>query len=198
MIKKVSIIKLCVVMMIGSITNQIYGQKKDKKMKLMTVNYEMTVDVTLKQAWEVLASYGNVGTFHSSLKSSKSINGSANNAELGCDRECIIPNGKKDIIVKEKIIDIAEGEYYTYNIYDWENFPIKKMFITYGVKTNSLGETIIYQNSEYRLKPRFLTWPMKGKMRKGAREALMSYKHYMETGHQKVDIKLLKQKYKDS
>ncbi|WP_298535753.1 SRPBCC family protein [uncultured Algibacter sp.] len=162
----------------------------------MKVNYEMPVDVTSEQAWSVLSSYGNVGSFHSSLKSSKSIKGSDNEAELGCYRECIIPNGKKDILVREKITEFSEGQYYTYDVYEWENFPLKKMSITYGVKKNSNGETIIYQNSEYRLKPRFLTWPMKGKMRSGARESLMAYKHYMETGEKKINLEVLKKNYK--
>lgn len=196
MIKRVLVIKLLALMIAGFTVNPVNAQKKDKEMKLMKISYELPVSVSTEKAWEVLSNYGDVGSFHSSLISSKSINGSKNNAELNCYRECIIPNGKKEVMVKEKITEIKDGQYYTYDVYDWDNFPLKKMFITYGVKTNSAGKTVIYQNSEYRLKPRFLTWPMKGKMRSGARESLLAYKHYMETGEKKVDIKILKEKYK--
>ncbi|AUP80858.1 hypothetical protein C1H87_19950 [Flavivirga eckloniae] len=85
-------------------------------------------------------------------------------------------------MVKEKIINIKDGEYYIYDVYDWEDFPLKKMNNTFGVKVNAQGKTTIYQITEYRLKPRFLTWIMKGEMRSQARTALISYKHYMETG----------------
>ena len=198
MIKSVTIIQAFLMVVVGFNTNQTHGQQKHKTMKLMQVNYELVVNVTPEKAWNVLANYGNVGSFHSSLKSSKSINGSNNKAKMDCERECIIPNGKKEIMVREKITEIIEGQYYTYDVYEWKNFPLKKMFITYGVKTNNEGETVIYQNSEYRLNPRFLTWPMKGKLRNGARESLIAYKHYMETGEKKVDNKILKKKYKTS
>ena len=71
-------------------------------MKLSKVQYEMVVNTSPQKAWEALASYGNVAEFHPQLESSRTLNGSDSKAALGCDRECIIPNGKKKIIVKEK------------------------------------------------------------------------------------------------
>ena len=70
------------------------------------------------------------------------------------------------------------------------------MHNTFEVKVNSDGKTIIYQTTKYRLKPRFLTWLMKGKLRKVSRETLIAYKHYMETGEKNVNFKILKKKYK--
>lgn len=184
--------------MIGFNPSPTFGQQKNKKMKLMQIEYELVVDVTPEKAWTVLANYGNVASYHSGLISSHALNGSSNEAVLGCDRQCVIPNGKKEIVVREKIIEIVDGQYYTYEVYDWENFPLKKMINTFGVKTNSQGQTVIYQNTEYRLKPRILTWLMKGKLRKGSRENLLGYKHYMETNEKNVAIKILKEKYKNS
>jgi hypothetical protein len=164
-------------------------------MKLSTVKYEMIVDVDSQTAWDALANFGDVGSHHPQVKRSKPLNGSKNEALLGSDRECIIIDGKKEIMVREKIIDFVASEYYTYEVYDWKNFPLKKMTITFGVKKNSQGKTVIYQKTDFRLKPGFLTYIMKGKLRNGAREGLLGYKHFLETGEQKTDIKVLRKKY---
>lgn len=182
----------------GMQINQLFAQtKKDKQMKLTKVEYEMVVNVTPQKAWEVLADYGNVAGFHSQLESSRSLNGSSSKAELGCDRECVIPDGKKKIVVKEKIYEFVEGQYYTYDVYEWTNFPLNAMHNTFGVKTNSEGKTVIYQITNYRLKPGFLTGFMKGKIRSSARTSLLGYKHYMETGEKNADPKIIKAKYKN-
>lgn len=165
-------------------------------MKLTTVQYEMVVNTTPQRAWDVLANYGDVASFHPQLESSTSLNGSSIKAELGCDRECVIPDGKRRITVREKIIDFVEGEYYTYDVYFWKNFPLNKSHNTFGVKKNQEGKTIIYSKIDFRLKPGFLTYLMKGKVRSSARESLLGYKHYLETGEKKANMKVLKEKYK--
>lgn len=165
-------------------------------MKLTEVNYEMPVNVTAEKAWEVLASYGDVGDFHTGIKSSEALNGSPTYAEKGADRICVIPNGKKNIIIREKITDINFGNEYTYNVYDWENFPLARMHNTFGVRKNGSVNSIIYQRTLFRLKPGFLTAIMKGKLKSGARDTLIGYKHFMETGEPNVDMKILKKKYR--
>ncbi len=194
--KKIKI-QLFTLLLILTFSSQISARNSEKEIRLKIIEYEMVVNVAPEKAWEILASYGDVGTYHAGLNSSSSINGSPNEAEMDCERICYIPRTKrKEIMVKEKIIAIKEGEYYTYDVYEWENFPIKKMHNTFGVKTNDKGETVIYQITNFRMKPGFLTGLMKGRLRKGAREALISYKHYMETGEKRVALKELKKTYK--
>ena len=164
-------------------------------MKLTEVYYEMPVDVSPQEAWAVINRYGDVGDINGVLKSSKAVNGSANEGSMGADRMCVIPNGKKDILVWEKIIDFKEGSHLTYDVYQWENFPLNKMHNTFGVKVKG-GQTYIYQRSKYRLKPGFLSGIMKGKLRGGAREALTGFKHFLETGEARVDPKVLKKQYR--
>lgn len=189
---------LLLLLLMGVQTNQLYGQtKQNNQMKLKTVQYEMVVNVTPQQAWEVLADYGDVASFHPQLESSRSLNGSSSKAALGCDRECVIPNGKKKVVVKEKIYDFVEGQYYTYDVYEWKNFPLNAMHNTFGVKTNREGKTIIYQITDFRLKPAFLTGFMKGKIRSSARDSLLGYKHFMETGERNANIEVLRKKYKN-
>lgn len=188
--------KVLVLLSIVLVSHNVLGQENDMEIKLKTVLTEMEVDVTPEKAWEVLSAYGNVSDFHSIVTSSNAINGSHNEASLSCERICYIANGKRQVMVKERILEYKEGSHYKYNVYDWENFPIRKMNITYGVKVNTQNKTVIYQITDYRLKPGFLTGVMKGKMQKGAMESLMSYKHYMETGEKNVAIKVLKKQYK--
>ncbi len=164
-------------------------------MKLSDLYYEVEVNVPSQKAWEVLARYGDVGDFHPSLKSSRSLNGSPVTVAMGADRECTIPNGRKDIVVSEKVIDYKEGEKFTYDVYAWKNFPLRKMQNTFGVVVRA-GKTIIFQRSAYRLKPGFLTGLMKGKVRSGMREVLIAYKHILETGEEKPDLKLLRKRYR--
>lgn len=168
-----------------------------EEIKLKQITYEVIVNVTPEKAWEVLKSYGNVGSYHSSIQSSKSIGHSKNEASMGCERQCTIDNGKKDIVVKERIVEIKEGQYYKYDVYEWSNFPLKKLYNTFGVKKNEEGKTVIYQTTDYRLKPGFLTGLMGGKLKKGNRDALIAYKHYMETDEKNVNMDELKKKYKD-
>jgi len=166
-------------------------------MKLTEIYYEVTVNTSPQKAWEVLSSYGDVASFHTGVKSSQALNGSSTIAGPGADRECIIPNGRKDIVVHEKITDFREGESYTYDVYSWVNFPLSRMHNTFGVKRDNAGRTVIYQRTQFRLKPGFLTGIMKGKLRSGAREGLIAYKHFMETGERNADMKALKKKYKN-
>lgn len=190
-------INALLICLIGFNSIQTFSQQKQEKMKLATIHYEVEVNVTAYKAWEVLSSYGDVGSYHTGVVSSKSINGTSNTAQLGCDRICHLQDGKRKIMVKEKIIDFSKGNYYTYHVYDWDNFPLKKMLNTFGVKKNDKGKTVIYQTTEYRLKPRFLTGIMKRKLRKNAREALLFYKHYMETGEKNASADSVKNRYKN-
>ncbi|MCH7524879.1 MAG: SRPBCC family protein [Bacteroidetes bacterium] len=165
-------------------------------MKLTEVKYELIVDVSKDKAWGILSDYGNVGTFHAGVVSSKAINGTENIAKLGCDRECHLIDGKRKIMVQEKIIDFKDDAYYTYDVHTWKNFPLAKAHNTFGVEINNIGKTVIYQISRYRLKPSFLTWIMKGKMKSSLRDALIAYKHFMETGEKNSDMTVIKEKYK--
>ena len=158
----------------------------------------VVVDVSPEKAWEVLSSYGDVGSFIHGVKSSKSLNGSMNKAHMNCDRQCMIQNGKQEMTIKEKIIDISEGNYYTYDVYSFEGFPFKvdKFNITFGVDVNENGKTVVYQKVNYRLKSGLLTAMMKGQLKKGAGDTLLGYKHYMETGEKNVEAKILRKKYR--
>ncbi len=175
------------------------AQEDIEKYGLTTITEQVEVNSSPEHAWKILASYGDVGSFLQAIESSKSLNGSQNQASLGCDRQCdIASSGKKKQIIKEKIVEIENGNFYRYEVYDWVNLPIKKMFITFGVKQSTNGNTVIYQKSDYKLKNGLMTAMSKGKFRSNMRLTLLGYKHYMETGERNVDAKTLKKRYKNS
>ncbi len=150
--------------------------------RLTEIIYQVKVDATPEQVWEILQQYGNIASFHTGIASSNSEGNSPDKASLGCERACTIYDGKRKIDIKERVTEIKEGRYYRYEVYEWTNFPLKKMFNGFGVKLDSDGNTIMYQVTNYRLKPGFLTGMMKGKLKKGNRESLILYKHFIETG----------------
>lgn len=171
--------------------------KKDKQIKLTTIKSELIVNVSKEEAWKVINSYSNVGDFHSGVTSSKAINGSPVIGEMGCERQCYIQSGKKEFTVDEKIIEFKEGSHYKYEAHS-DDFPAKAFYNTFGVTVNTSGQTIIYVKSEYRLKPGFMTGLAKGKLTAGNEDALLFYKHFMETGEKNADAQMIKEKYQKS
>lgn len=188
-----NLLVLVALMGLGSLTAQ---AKNKKEIKLTTITEELVVNVSPEEAWEVINSFGNVGDYHSGIESSKPLNGSDIEGSVGCERQCFI-KGKKDILVDERIIEYVDGSHYKY----WaesEDFPAKAFYNTFGVKQNKMGQTVIYVITEYRLKPGIMTGLAKGNLRRGDQEALLYYKHYMETGEKNADPEKIKQRYTTS
>ncbi len=165
-----------------------------KEIKLKTIHNELIVDVSVKKAWDVINSYGDVGSYHSSIASSKPINGSEVEGSMGCERQCYIQSNKKDIYVDETIIEFVDESHYKYVAVS-EQFPAKAFYNTFGVKKNEQGKTVIFVTTEYRLKPGFMTGIAKGKLSKGNNDALLFYKHYMETGEKNGNPEEIREKY---
>ena len=185
------VMKIFLTLSIGIIASQSYGQQKKEKIKI--IEYETIVDVTPQKAWEVLADYVNVGEFHGGVQSSHIIGNTAQG--VGGDRFCQID---KKVSVKERITTWKEGEYYIYEVYEWENFPLKRMYNSFGVKVNSEGKTVIYSTINYRLTNWFMEMIAKGKLKKSARDGILWYKDYMETGVKNRSLKELRKKYKNA
>jgi hypothetical protein len=194
MIKIFAISTSALLMLFSNVFNTQQKEMKNKKLKKVTT--ELVVNVSPEKAWEVLSSFGDVGSYHSGIITSKSLNGSQNKAVLACERECVLSDGKKPIVVRERITEIKAGKYFTYQVYDAENFPLTEMFVTFGVRSNEKQQTVLYFENNFLLKPKFISGLMKGKIRKGGKDALTAYKHFMETGEKNVDMKKLKKMYK--
>ena len=158
-------------------------------MKLKNIHGEILINATPKRLWEVMTEYGDVSNFHAGVKESHHAEGSGNEASLGCERVCNIVDMGLKIVLKERIIDYVEGKSYQYEVYEWKNFPLRKMFFTFTIENNSQENTRLRIDIDYKAKPAFLTPLMVGKMRRLVKDVLLGYKHYTETGEKRTPIK---------
>lgn len=166
-------------------------------MKLKTIHEEMRIEVGAERMWEVISQYGDVSRFHAGVVESHKLQGSDNQASIGCERVCNIVDMGLHIQLKERIVDYVEGESYKYEVYEWKNFPIRKMLFGFKILQSNARHTVLGIEIEYKSKPALLTPLMAGKMHKLARDVLLGYKHYAETGEIRVPIKVLKARYKN-
>jgi hypothetical protein len=146
--------------------------------------------------WEILSQYGDVSGFHAGVVESHREEGNENAASLGCERVCNIVDMGLKITLKERIVDFVEGRSYRYDVYEWKNFPIRKMTFGFTILGGEPPCTTLAIDIDYEARPAFLTPLMAGKMRRLARNVLLGYKHYTETGERRVPIKALKARYK--
>jgi len=167
---------------------------KHNGIKLAKVTTSIKINASKEKTWEALSHYGDVSTFHAGVE--KSINHSrfTNIAALGVERTCNILDGKREVILKEKITEYLEGRYYRYQVFEWKNFPLKVMFFGFSVADISNAKSKLTLVINYRLKPGFLTSLMKWKIKKMEKEILMGYKSYIETGEKNTAIQTLKKR----
>lgn len=163
--------------------------------KLEVLENKVVVHNSHEAVWEALSSFGNVSNFHTTIDDSVALNGTKEEAQLGVEREVQIPDGINNIINKERIVTFIEGVYYTYEVYESENFPTKKMLVTYGVRIDSKGRTILFSKTFYKLNNGLNTKILKRKLKRFGMDSLLAYKYYIETGERNTDIKILRKRY---
>ena len=166
-------------------------------MNLKHIHAETQVRATQKETWDVLSKYGDVSTFHAGVVKSHKVTGSEDKAALGSERICNIVDMGLPITLKERIVHYDEGRSYQYEVYEWKNFPIQKMFFGFSIIEGEEDHTILAIDIEYLAKPAFLTPLMARKMRGLAHDVLLGYKHFIETGEKRVPIRKLKKHYQN-
>lgn len=177
---------------------QLSAQENIKDEKLNFFENQVVVNTSPAEVWAVLAAFGNVSDFHSTIDDSIPINGSKEEAILGSEREIQIPDGVNNIINKERIIDLIEGVYYTYDIFESENFPIKKMQVTYGVRLNFKGQTVLFSKTYFKLNNALANRFLRKKLERANMDSLLAYKFYLETGETDADLKVLRKMFINS
>lgn len=163
--------------------------------KMKFFENKVLVNNSPEEVWKILASFGDVSDFHSTIDDSSAINGSSDAAVLGSEREIQIPDGINNIIHKERIIDVIDGIYYTYEVYQAENIPMKKMYVTYGLRSNFKGQTILYSKTYYKFNNALANGLLKKKLNRANMDSLLAYKYYMESGEKDTEIKELRKRY---
>jgi hypothetical protein len=181
--------------MLVLVLSNLNAQESNRESGMRIISDEVVINSSPAEAWETLAAFGNVSNFLSTIDEGSALNGSLDLAVLGAERESIIPKGIHNIIQKERIIELVEGAYYTYEVYESENFSVKKMYVTYGVKLDSEGNTVLYGITEYKMNSGLATRMVKGKLGKGNMDSLIAYKYYIETGEENSDIDSLRKRY---
>jgi hypothetical protein len=163
-----------------------------KGVDLVETRTKIKVHATEHQTWSVLSQYGNVSTFHAAVE--LSVAKGDDRAYLGNQRTCIIMDGKREIMMVEKIIEFKEGAFYRYEVCKSKNFPIEIMLYAFSLEKGIHKNTTLSIIQNYKLNPAFLTHLLYGKIKEKQQEILMGYKNYIETGAKNVPITLLKQK----
>lgn len=131
---------------------------------------------------------------HAGVEKSAPLDGHTNDAVMGAEWVCDIRDGKREVVLLERITEFVEESHYRYEVFDWKNFPLKMMFFGFSIEKDHQQNTLLRLTINYRLKPGFLTGFMKWKIRNMESEILMGYKNYIETGYRKVPIQTLKKK----
>ncbi len=187
--------QLFVLLLLVVMMGEVHAQQTENATQLKTISNELVVKGSVDEVWNALASFGNVGSFLSTIDESYPLNGSMVIAAEGSERESMVPDGINNIIYKERITDIVEGSYYTYEVYDSENFALKKMIVTFGVTSDKKGRTILYSRVRYKMNSVLMTHFLRRKLNKINLNSLISYKYYVETGEKNTDMKLLRRRY---
>lgn len=175
--------------------SQLSAQQVIDGEEMEVLEHKVVVQSSHEAVWNTLVEFGNVSDFHSSYDDSVSLNGTSELAQLGAEREVQIPDGINNIINKERIITFMDGVYYTYEVYEAENFPTKKMQVTYGVRLDEKGRTILFVKTFYRLNNAINTRFLKGKLNRLGKDSLLAYKYFIETGKRNTDLKTLRKRY---
>jgi len=174
---------------------QLSSQQIIEGEKMKFLENKLIVNNTPQEVWKALVAFGNVSTFHSTIDESIVLNGTAEEAMLGAEREIQIPDGINNIINKERIIKFIEGIYYTYDVYESENFPIKKMQVTYGVRLDHHGKTVLFSKTYFKFNSALANGLLKKKLDRANKDSLLAYKNYIENGEKNTEIKELRKRY---
>ena len=161
--------------------------------KLVRAFGETVVDVPPEDVWALLADFGAVQDYFPSIVESDWIG--TPELGVGAARYCDLQFQGRDIHVKERIFAFEEGSWFTYDVYDWENFPLKRMHNTFGVRVDDEGRTRVYNIIDFKLKPAVMTGLARGQMQDNARRTVLGIKHILETGDRDFTPEELDEKY---
>lgn len=144
----------------------------------------IVVDATPEEAWAALARYNDVGSFHSGLVASHGLTPDQDGG-LGCERFCQVD---ESISLKQRITEWNEGHSYSYEVFEWENIPLKEMQVTYRVEKDAEGKTQIRQLLDFKMSNPMFETIAQGKLKEGLSDSLLIFRHYIETGQSRVSI----------
>ncbi len=174
-----------------------FGLYAQKKAQNFTVSTE--IDAPAEEVWKVVGEdFGAVAKSHPQVVSSDYINGSLKGGE-GAERVCNL-NEEGTKYVHEKQIEY-DPENYTFKavVYHAESVPMNTDYTHAIYRVIPLTEKTSKFEIEmnYRTKPAFLGWIIKGKYKNTLSDYTLAVKHYVMTGEPvtKDNFKSIKKKY---
>jgi uncharacterized protein (DUF1330 family) len=178
------------------------GYKKTKEVdgtKLQVVYSDLIINSSTDKVWNAVAEeFVHIDKINETISESECLSGDKTTG-VGASRHCTLEAFGRDMEVSEKIIswiDTHLNREFTYEVYDFVNFPMKKMQITWGVKSNDKGQTILYGISAYRMKMGMMSGMMRGKMKKGMNDNIYAIANYVENGERNIKPEVLRDRFK--
>ena len=156
------------------------------------IENSIRINSSTEQAWNVLADFAGVGAFHVLYDETILLKGEENALALGAERESLIPDGMFNLIQKERIVDLVDGAYFTYEVYHSDKSSLESMLVTYGVMKDEAGNVRIYNHVALQEGSKVWKNFSKRRQNRDSQISLISYKHRIETGGSEKDIKRLK------
>ena len=156
------------------------------------IENSMEVNSSVEEAWAVLSDFGGTGSFHILYDETTLLHGKTDRAELGSERESLMPDGMFNVILKERVVNVVDGSQLTFKIYDSEKSSLESMLVTYGVVMDKHGKVYIYNRVGFNETSGVWKKFAKRKHDRDSKLSLMSYKHHIETGESEKDLKRLK------
>ncbi len=156
------------------------------------IENSILVESTIDQAWSVLANFAGVGRFHVLYDETNALNGSEGTLEVGAERESLMPDGMYNLILRERVVDLVDGAYFTFEVYQSEKAALESMRVTYGVISDEQGKVRIYNQVAFKDGSKVWKNFKKRKLNRDSQISLISYKHRIETGGSEKDLKRLK------
>ena len=156
------------------------------------IENSIEVNSSVEEAWAVISDFGGTGNFHVLYEETTLLQGSADRAELGSERESLMPDGMFNVILKERIVNLVDGSQLTFEIYDSEKSSLESMLVTYGVATDNQGKVLIYNQVGFKEGSGVWKNFAKRKHNRDSKLSLMSFKHRIETGESEKNLKRLK------
>jgi hypothetical protein len=152
--------------------------------RFRVVSFAAPVDADIAAAWDELAgNYVNVHKIQRPIVDSHALPGEPHTGP-GAVRHCDIDFNGRPVSVKERIIDWIDGpayREYTYDVYETRGFPARA-FNTWSIRETRSGSVELRNVFYFRMRPALLTRPFTSRIATAARNGVLGYKHYLETG----------------
>lgn len=176
------------------ISMNVTAQKKAQNFKV-----SRTINASATSIWKVVGEdFGAIAKSHPTIVNSKYINGSLKGGE-GAERVCNF-NEEGTRFVHEKQISYNPEKFtFKAQVFHIDGLPMdtKYTYAIYKVIPVNENTSKLEIEMNYRTKPAFLGWMIKGKYKRTLKEYLLAVEHHIKTGETvtKDNFKSIKKQY---